>query len=101
MIGQPDPSLALHLAICTPSYFNNENDEVLRKWNQLQAFGGAGKGTAMPWSDFYFPLTVPCESDPKAYIFHSLEHNFVVQVLERFRSFLSHHSGRRGKLIIM
>nr|XP_045624265.1 nucleoporin p54-like isoform X2 [Procambarus clarkii]XP_045624266.1 nucleoporin p54-like isoform X2 [Procambarus clarkii] len=43
-IGQPDSSLALHLAICTPSYFNNENDEVLRKWNQLQAFWGAGKG---------------------------------------------------------
>lgn len=43
-LGQPDPSLALHLAICTPSYFNNENDEVLRKWNQLQAFWGAGKG---------------------------------------------------------
>ncbi|XP_068237940.1 nucleoporin p54-like isoform X2 [Palaemon carinicauda] len=42
--GQPDPSLALHLAICAPSYFNNENDEVLRKWNQLQAFWGAGKG---------------------------------------------------------
>ncbi|MPC11112.1 hypothetical protein E2C01_003765 [Portunus trituberculatus] len=47
MAGQPDPSLALHLAICTPSYFNNENDEVLRKWNQLQAFWGAGKGKAM------------------------------------------------------
>lgn len=48
-MGQPDPSLALHLAICTPSYFNNENDEVLRKWNQLQAFWGAGKGTHFSW----------------------------------------------------
>nr|XP_045587945.1 nuclear pore complex protein Nup54-like [Procambarus clarkii] len=37
-------SMALHIAICAPSYFNNENDEVLRKWNQLQAFGGFGKG---------------------------------------------------------
>nr|XP_045589225.1 nuclear pore complex protein Nup54-like [Procambarus clarkii] len=37
-------SMALHIAICAPSYFNNENDEVLRKWNQLQAFWGFGKG---------------------------------------------------------
>ncbi|XP_069176440.1 nuclear pore complex protein Nup54-like [Procambarus clarkii] len=36
--------MALHIAICAPSYFNNENDEVLRKWNQLQAFWGFGKG---------------------------------------------------------
>lgn len=52
MVGQPDPSLALHLAICTPSYFNNENDEVLRKWNQLQAFWGAGKGNISSGSNF-------------------------------------------------
>ncbi|KAG7177076.1 Nucleoporin p54-like, partial [Homarus americanus] len=46
--------LALHLAICTPSYFNNENDEVLRKWNQLQAFWGSGKG-------YYAPNMPPVE----------------------------------------
>ncbi|XP_042225352.1 nuclear pore complex protein Nup54-like isoform X2 [Homarus americanus] len=53
-LGQLDPSLALHLAICTPSYFNNENDEVLRKWNQLQAFWGSGKG-------YYAPNMPPVE----------------------------------------
>lgn len=58
MAGQPDPSLALHLAICTPSYFNNENDEVLRKWNQLQAFWGAGKG-------YYAPNMPPVEFTPE------------------------------------
>ncbi|XP_050723621.1 nucleoporin p54-like isoform X8 [Eriocheir sinensis] len=58
MMGQPDPFLALHLAICTPSYFNNENDEVLRKWNQLQAFGGAGKG-------YYAPNMPPVEFTPE------------------------------------
>ncbi|ROT65360.1 putative nucleoporin p54-like isoform X2 [Penaeus vannamei] len=57
-MGQPDPSLALHLAICTPSYFNNENDEVLRKWNQLQAFWGAGKG-------YYAPNMPPVEFTPE------------------------------------
>ncbi|KAK4318415.1 hypothetical protein Pmani_010583 [Petrolisthes manimaculis] len=57
-LGQPDPSLALHLAICTPSYFNNENDEVLRKWNQLQAFWGAGKG-------YYAPNMPPVEFTPE------------------------------------
>ncbi|XP_069177039.1 nuclear pore complex protein Nup54-like, partial [Procambarus clarkii] len=36
--------MALHIAICAPSYFNNENDEVFRKWNQPQAFWGFGKG---------------------------------------------------------
>lgn len=44
-------SMALHIAICAPSYFNNENDEVLRKWNQLQAFWGFGKGK---YVDFIF-----------------------------------------------
>lgn len=58
MVGQPDPYLALHLAICTPSYFNNENDEVLRKWNQLQAFWGAGKG-------YYAPNMPPVEFTPE------------------------------------
>ncbi|KAK8741931.1 hypothetical protein OTU49_002016 [Cherax quadricarinatus] len=58
VLGQPDPSLALHLAICTPSYFNNENDEVLRKWNQLQAFWGAGKG-------YYAPNMLPVEFTPE------------------------------------
>ncbi|XP_063584801.1 nuclear pore complex protein Nup54-like isoform X7 [Penaeus indicus] len=57
-LGQPDPSLALHLAICTPSYFNNESDEVLRKWNQLQAFWGAGKG-------YYAPNMPPVEFTPE------------------------------------
>ncbi|KAK7082544.1 Nuclear pore complex protein Nup54 [Halocaridina rubra] len=56
--GQPDPSLALHLAILQPSYFNNENDEVLRKWNQLQAFWGAGKG-------YYAPNMPPVEFTPE------------------------------------
>ncbi|XP_071551863.1 nucleoporin p54 isoform X9 [Panulirus ornatus] len=57
-VVQPDPSLALHLAICTPSVFNNENDEVLRKWNQLQAFWGAGKG-------YYAPNMPPVEFTPE------------------------------------
>ncbi|XP_064117678.1 nuclear pore complex protein Nup54-like [Macrobrachium nipponense] len=56
--GQPDQSLALHLAICAPSYFNNENDEVLRKWNQLQAFWGAGKG-------YYAQNMPPAEFTPE------------------------------------
>ncbi|RXG69446.1 Nuclear pore complex protein Nup54 [Armadillidium vulgare] len=38
---QIDP---LYLAVCVPTYFNDERDEVLKKWNQLQAIWGAGKG---------------------------------------------------------
>ncbi|CAL4065470.1 unnamed protein product, partial [Meganyctiphanes norvegica] len=54
----PDPTLALHLAICAPNFFNNENDEVLKKWNWVQAIWGAGKG-------YFAPNVPPVEFTPE------------------------------------
>lgn len=54
----PDPTLALHLAICAPNYFNNENDEVLKKWNWVQAMWGTGKG-------YFAPNVPPVEFTPE------------------------------------
>uniref|UniRef100_A0A6A7G474 Nucleoporin p54 isoform X1 n=3 Tax=Hirondellea gigas TaxID=1518452 RepID=A0A6A7G474_9CRUS len=42
------PSVSLYLAVCAPAYFNDERDEVLKKWNQLQAVWGSGKGYFAP-----------------------------------------------------
>lgn len=53
-----DTSLPLWLAVNNPVYFDNENDEVLRKYNQLQAKWGAGKG-------FYAPYMPPVEFTPE------------------------------------
>ncbi|KAF2357622.1 Nucleoporin Nup54 alpha-helical domain [Trinorchestia longiramus] len=51
------PSVSLYMAVCAPAYFSDERDEVLKKWNQLQAVWGFGKG-------FYAPGLPPVEFSP-------------------------------------
>ena len=46
--GSVCPSVARYMPVCAPAYFNDERDEVLKKWNQLQAVWGTGKGMRLP-----------------------------------------------------
>ncbi|XP_018025604.1 nuclear pore complex protein Nup54 [Hyalella azteca] len=54
---QQGASVSLYMAVCAPAYFSDERDDVLKKWNQLQAVWGCGKG-------FYAPGLPPVEFTP-------------------------------------
>jgi len=51
------PNVALYMAVCAPAYFNDERDDVLKRWNQLQAVWGSGRG-------YYAPGLPPVELTP-------------------------------------
>jgi len=82
------PNVALYMAVCAPAYFNDERDDVLKRWNQLQAVWGCGKGyyaQGLPPVEFT-PSNEFCRLKAVAYIkvpSHSPEEGLVELVIGR------------------